>query len=90
MATLEQLESRKRELEARLADGDLKAEALLDQLDRAVAARTLEIQRSQAKLAVRKNAVASGVSTGDARRLKPKASPETMAKRRAKRPLNRF
>jgi len=73
MATLESLLEQKRELEDRLAEGDPRAEAALDRIDRAIMERKKKIAHSQAKLGAVKKAVAAGVPKEDARKMKPKA-----------------
>jgi hypothetical protein len=50
MATLEQLQTRKRELEEQLFAGDLSVESALLHVDRAIASRTLKVQHSRQRL----------------------------------------
>jgi hypothetical protein len=89
MATLEKLQEQKRELEERLADGDLNAEAALARIDRAISARTQKINYSQKRLAAVKDAVAKGVAVQDTKPAKiAKRGSATRAKK--KQPLNRF
>ncbi|MGI9329663.1 MAG: hypothetical protein ACR2QB_03020 [Gammaproteobacteria bacterium] len=90
MPTLEQLEERKRELEERLADGDLTAEAALDRLDKAIRARTLDVQYARKRHAAVKEAVQAGLPLDEARKRRSEAERKRLAKARAKRPLNRF
>ena len=90
MATLEQLEERKRDLEARLADGDLSAEAALDRIDQAIRARSLEVNYSRKRLDAVKSAVKAGMPLEEARKRRTEADVKRLAKARAKRPLNRF
>ena len=87
MATLEKLQEQKSELEARLADGDLTAEAALERIDRAIAARTQKINYSQKRLAAVKNAVDKGVPLKDTKPDKVAAAAKSAKK---KQPLNRF
>ena len=90
MATLEQLQARKAELEEKLYAGDLSAEAALARLDNAIAARTRKIEHSQKRLAAVKNAVDKGMSVADAKAVKPKSAAQKKALAQAKKPLNRF
>ena len=90
MATLEQLQERKRELEQRLEAGDLSAETALEQVDRAIAARTLKVLHSRKRLTAVKQAVAAGMDPDEARRRNNKALAAKLAEARKKRPLNRF
>ena len=90
MATLAKLEEQKRELEDRLADGDLTAEAALERIDRAIAARTQKITHSQKRLAAVKEAVAQGVPVADTKPAKVAARASKNALARKKDPLNRF
>jgi len=88
MATLEQLEEQKRELEDRLASGDLTAESALTRIDAAIRARSRKIQHSQKRLAAVKQAVAKGVPVAEAKSVKArsgrKKKPTTTG------PINRF
>ncbi|MDP6436909.1 MAG: hypothetical protein QF790_06535 [Gammaproteobacteria bacterium] len=89
MATLEKLQEQKHELEARLAAGDLTAEAALERIDRAISARTQKIAHSQKRLAAVKNAVDKGVPLQDTKptRVAARAAASSTKK---KQPLNRF
>ena len=88
MATLEQLEEQKREAEERLADGDPRAEAALDRIDKAIAARTRQIQHSRKRLAAVKEAVAKGVALEDT--TPKKVAAKSRAKGKTNKPINRF
>ena len=88
MATLEKLEEQKRALEERLADGDLSAEAALEKIDRAISARTREIEHSQQRLKAVKQAVKSGVAKEDT--TPKKVAARSKARARSNGPLNRF
>ena len=104
MATLQQLQTRKRELEDKLHAGDLSVEKALEQLDRAISARTLKVQHSRQRLEATKQAVAAGVRIAgctihlveagmdkdEARRIKTRAMTKKLAEVRAKQKLNRF
>jgi len=90
MATLDQLRERRRELEERLEAGDLSAEAALERVDRAIAARSLKVQHSRKRLDAVKQAVAAGMDPDEARRRDNRAIAAKIAKARKKRPLNRF
>lgn len=95
MPTVEQLKQRKQELQEKLDAGDLSVEAALDQIDRAIASRTLQVQKSRERLAAVKAAVASGMDKDAARRLSTRRrSKEAVSKAlyeaRMKRLLNRF
>lgn len=87
MATLADLQEKKLELEARLADGDVSAEPALDQLDRAIAARTQQIQYSRKRLSAARNAVDAGMDPGEARK---KTSGGAKRKKPVRGPINRF
>lgn len=87
MATLAELEERKRELEARLAAGDLTAEAALARLDGAISARSRQIQHSRKRLAVARDAVQAGMAPDEAR--KRRTGPGA-AKKKPAGPINRF
>ncbi len=87
MATLADLEDRKRALEARLAEGDLSAEPALERVDRAIAARAQKIQYSQKRLAVARDAVDAGMDPAEARK---KRSATTKRRKPAHQPINRF
>jgi len=90
MAILESLLEQKRELEDRLADGDLKAEAALVRLDKAIASRKLKINHSQQRIAAVKTAVAAGVPVENARKAKPAKKSVTKNHRPGQRGTNRF
>jgi hypothetical protein len=90
MATLEQLQAQKAELEEKLYAGDLSAEAALARIDNAIASRTRKIEHSQKRLAAVKNAVDKGMSVADAKASKPKSVAQKKAAAQAKKPLNRF
>jgi len=90
MATLEQLQARKRELEEKLHAGDLEAERALARIDNAIASRSRTIEHSQKRLAAVKNAVNKGLSVADAKAVKPKSAAQRKAAAQAKKPLNRF
>ena len=88
MATLEKLEEQRAVLEERLADGDISAEAALERIDRAISARSREIEHSRKRLAAVKQAVNAGVAKED-------TSPRKVASKLTQRtkkagPLNRF
>jgi len=87
LATLADLEEKKRELEAQLADGDLSVEPALDRLDRAISARTQKIQYSRKRLSVARNAVDAGMDPGEARK---KTSGKVKRKKPISGPINRF
>lgn len=88
MATLADLEEQKRELEAKLQDGDLSAEPVLARIDRAIVSRKQKIGHSRKRLDVARNAVAAGMSAAEARSVRPKARAKAKAATRG--PLNRF
>ena len=95
MPTVEQLKLRRQELQEKLDAGDLTVQPVLEQLDRAIASRTSQVQKSRSRLAGVKAAVASGMDKDAARRINNKArSKEAVSKAlyeaRAKRLLNRF
>jgi hypothetical protein len=90
LATLEQLRERQRELEARLANGELAAEAELERVDRAIQARRLEVEYARKRHAAVKDAVQAGVPLDETRKRRTEAEYERLKKARAKRPLNRF
>ena len=87
MATLADLEEKKRELEARLADGDMSVEPALDRLDRAIAARTQQIQYSRKRLSAAHDAVDAGMDPAEARK---KQSGPAKRKKPVRGPINRF
>ena len=90
MATLDKLRERQRELEDRLADGDLSAEAELERIDRAIRARSLDVAYARKRHAAVKDAVQAGVPLADTRKRRTQADVDRLAKARAKRSLNRF
>ncbi len=87
MATLADLQERKAKLEAQLSDGDLSVEPALERVDRAIAARTKEIQYSRKRLDAARDAVKAGMAPEDARK-KPRRG--SKKKPPASGPLNRF
>jgi len=87
VATLADLEEKKRELEARLADGDMSVEPALDRLDRAIAARTQQIQYSRKRLSAAHDAVDAGMDPAEARK---KQSGPAKRKKPVRGPINRF
>jgi len=87
LATLSDLEAKKRELEARLADGDLSVEPALDRLDRAIVARTQKIQYSRKRLSAARDAVDAGMDPTEARK---KQSAPVKGKKPVRGPINRF
>jgi len=92
MATLESLLEQKRDLEDRLADGDVRAEAALARIDKAIAARKLKINHSQKRVAAVKQAVSVGVPVEEARKSKPakKNASKSASPRPGQRGVNRF
>jgi len=90
MATLEQLQAQKAELEEKLHTGDLSAEGALARIDNAIASRTRKIEHSQKRLAAVKNAVDKGMLVAEAKASKPKSVAQQKAAAQAKKPLNRF
>ena len=93
MSTLTQLQERREELQEKLEAGDLTAEAKLEQVDRAIAARTLKVKSSQERLQAVKRAVASGVDKDRARRINNRAAKDPAKKLQdalARKILNRF
>jgi len=90
MATLQQLQLRKRELEDRLHAGDLSVEPALELLDRAISGRTLKVQHSRQRLEAAKQAVAAGMDKDEARRINTRAMAKKLAEIRARQKLNRF
>ncbi len=87
LATLANLEDKKRELEARLADGDLSVEPALNRVDRAIAARTKQVQYSRKRLSAARAAVDAGMDPDEARK-KPAVSGKR--KKPTGGPINRF
>ena len=87
MATLADLEEKKRELEARLAAGDPSVEPALDRLDRAIAARTQQIQYSRKRLSVARDAVEAGMDPDEARK---KPTGRVKRTKPGPGPINRF
>ncbi|MCB1596628.1 MAG: hypothetical protein KDI87_02840 [Gammaproteobacteria bacterium] len=90
MATLEQLQTRKRELEEQLFAGDLSVEPALLHVDRAIASRTLKVQHSRQRLDAAKQAVEAGMDKDEARRIKTRATVKKLEEIRAKKILNKF
>ena len=90
MATLEQLQTRKRELEEQLFAGDLSVEPALFHVDLAIASRTLKVQHSRQRLDAAKQAVEAGMDKDDARRIKTRATVKKLEEIRAKKILNKF
>jgi len=88
LATLEKLLEQKQALEDRLDAGDLSAEAALERIDNAIAARTRQIDYSQKRLSAVKAAVAKGVPLQET---KPdKVAARVNKARKSKGPINRF
>jgi len=87
MATLADLEEKKRILETRLAAGDLSVEPALEQLYRAIAARTRQIQYSRKRLSVARDAVDAGMDPDEARK---KPSGRLRRRKPSGGPINRF
>ena len=90
MATLEQLQTRKRELEEQLFAGDLSVEPALLHVDRAIASRTLKVQHSRQRLDAAKHAVAAVMNKYEARRINAKATVKKLEEIRARKLLNKF
>ncbi len=90
MATLEQLRTRRRELEARLCAGDLSVQPALEQIDRAISSRTLKVNHSRQRLEATRQAVEAGMDKDEARRSKVQATVKKLAEIRARRNRNRF
>lgn len=90
MATLEQLQAKRRELEEKLNAGDLSVETALEHTDRAISSRTLKVQHSRQRLEATKQAVAAGVDKDKARRVDSRTTAKKLAELRARRPLNQF
>ena len=90
MATLAQLQEKKAELEEKLYAGDDSVEATLEQVDRAIAARTRTVEHSQKRLAAVKEAVAKGMSVADAKAVKPKSAAQRKAAALKNKSINRF
>ena len=90
MATLEQLQTRKRELEEQLFAGDLSVEPALLHVDRAIASRTLKVQHSRQPLDAAKQAVAAGMGKDEARRVTTRATVKKLEEIRARKILNKF
>jgi len=90
LATLAKLQEQKLELEERLADGDLSAEAALERIDRAIAARTQTIAHSRKRLDAVKDAVSKGVPLAETKPAKVAARARKNATAKNKGPLNRF
>lgn len=90
MATLKQLQERRRELEAKLFAGDMSVEPALLQVDRAIASRTLKVQHSRRRLEAAREAVAAGMDKDEARRINTRVTARKIAEMRSKKVLNRF
>jgi hypothetical protein len=90
MATLEQLQIRRRELEDKLCAGDLSVEPALEIIDRAISGRTLKVQHSRQRLEAAKQAVAAGMDKDEARRINSKAMAKRLAAIRARQKSGRF
>ncbi len=90
MATLDSLREKKHDLEARLDTGDLSVESELSRIDAAIAARTRQIQHSQKRLHVVKQAVERGVSPQQAKKIKPKSAAAKRRDAKSNGPLNKF
>ena len=90
MATLAELQERKRELEARLDNGDLAAEAALARVDAAIVARSKTIEHSQKRLQAVKDAVAKGMPVADAKAVRSRSKSRKGSTAKAGRPINRF
>ncbi|MDH4022502.1 MAG: hypothetical protein OEW88_06945 [Gammaproteobacteria bacterium] len=89
MATLQQLQMRRRELEDRLNAGDLSVQRALEIVDRAISGRTLRVQHSRQRLEAVKQAVAAGLDKDDARRVNSKVMAKKLAAIRAKKKSRR-
>lgn len=89
MATLKQLQTRRRELEDKLHAGDLSVQRALEIIDRAISGRTLKVQHSRQRLEAAKQAVAAGMDKDQARRINSKAMAKRLAAIRAKQKLER-
>ncbi len=90
MATLQELQLRKRALEDKLHAGDLSVEPSLELIDRAISARTLKVKHSRQRLDATKQAVAAGMDKDEARRIDTRAMAKKLAAIRAKVKVNRF
>ncbi len=90
MATLSALQEQKRELEARLESGDLSAEAALSRVDAAIVARTRQIEHSQKRLGIVKQAVERGLSVAKAKSLKPESAASKRRNVKKNKPVNKF
>lgn len=84
MATLQQLQTRRRELEDKLHAGDLSVQPALEIIDRAISGRTLKVQHSRQRLEAVKEAVAAGLNKDEARRLSSKTTAKRLSALRAK------
>ena len=89
MATLQELQMRKRALEDKLHAGDLSVEPALELLDRAISGRTLKVQHSRQRLDAAKEAVAAGLDKDEARRLNGRVVAKKLAEIRARDKLKR-
>jgi hypothetical protein len=90
VATLDQLNEQKKELEARLEKGDPAAEAALVRLDAAIRSRTKTIQHSRKRLAAVRTAVEQGLSVDAAKAAKPRSADARKARAKRGGPVNRF
>jgi len=90
MATLDQLQEQKRDLEERLYSGDESAESQLERVEAAIRVRTQKIQHSQKRLAAVKDAVAKGLTVDQAKSAKPESKAKKSARLVANKPVNRF
>lgn len=87
MATLADLEDKKRELQARLEAGDLSVEPALEQLDRSIVARKQQVEYSRRRLSAVRDAVDAGMDPEEARK---KPSGRAKRKKPVRGPINRF
>lgn len=92
MATIEQLQRRRRELQAKLDDGDLSAVVALERVDRAISSRTLTVEHSRERLKAAKEAVAAGMDKDKARRIDARDTAKKIAeiRKNKKKGVNRF
>ena len=90
MATLQELQLRRRALEDKLHAGDLTVEPALELIDRAISGRTLKVMHSRQRLDAAKQAVAAGMDKDEARRLNSRVVAKKLAEIRARQKLNRF
>lgn len=89
MATLQQLQMRRQELEDKLHAGDLSVQPALDIVDRAISGRILKVQHSRQRLEAVKEAVAAGLNKDEARRLNSKTTAKRLAALRARKKTER-